>query len=397
MDTDQFKRSEKNYEIETLRAVAILFVVFQHSFNYLTFWIPPWAQTFGTFFSFGQAGVDIFFAVSGYVIAKSFLPDLDQAHSRLDMWRTMIAFWIKRIFRLWPTVALWVLIDVVLSWQFNKSGAFGSIRQTIIDGVAALAQVANVHQPYCGQPNVCFDSPVYPLGPLWSLSLEEQFYLVFPIAAVSLLMRKRFHLLLPALALLAILQLFLARPDGNLLLYVRTDALCGGVIVYLLSSSEGVRLLSTPLRSINPAYKIAVLALVFTIILLTTGRVVSFNAGISAIIATIIVFIAHFQVGWFSVTPKLFLRSIVNWIAARSYSIYVIHCIGIAITRELWWRLSGAPTPDSDLTLKFYATWVVVLIVLSELNWRLVESPLRARGRQIADAWLQRRDEQAAG
>jgi peptidoglycan/LPS O-acetylase OafA/YrhL len=376
--------SKKNYEIESFRALAIAMVLFQHSFNYLTFWIPPWAQTFGAFFSFGQAGVDLFFAVSGYVIAGSLLPSLVSASSHIVAWKVILAFWIKRIFRLWPTVVVWVCVDLILAFFFNQSGAFGSSKQTVIDAVAAVAQVANVHQASCGQPNVCFTSPVFSLGPLWSLSLEEQFYFVFPILVFALLIIRRLGLLLPILAGIAIAQIFLFRPDGALLLYLRTDALCGGIIVYLVSSWPGIRLLRTPILAAGKPIKFVTKALLFSILLLTTGRVVSFNAGISAAVATCLVMIAHYEAGWFSFSSNPILNWIVTWMAERSYSIYVTHCICIALTREIWWRIMQGRLPEQHTTLKFYASWIVLVILFSELNWRFVEAPLRQEGRRSA-------------
>jgi peptidoglycan/LPS O-acetylase OafA/YrhL len=248
--------------------------------------------------------------------------------------------------------------------------------------------VANFHQAYCAQPNVCFDSPVFSLGPLWSLSLEEQFYFVFPVILFSLLMLKRTYLLLPALILIAVSQLFLTRPDGRLILYIRTDALCGGIIVYLISSWAGAKMLRAPLVSTGPLMRYAAIIFLLVVILCITGRVVGFNAGISAIVATILIFIAQTEAGWFSFTSKFSLRRIVNWVAARSYSIYVTHCICIAGTRELWWRLSGGETPTASSTLKFYVTWIVMLIAVSEFSWQVIEVPLRLRGRRIAKYWF---------
>jgi peptidoglycan/LPS O-acetylase OafA/YrhL len=387
-ESNALPRDEKNYEIESLRTLAIVLVVFQHSFNYLTFWGPPWAETIRTFFSPGQAGVDIFLAISGYVIAKSLLPDLGSAETSLTAWRVMIAFWLKRIFRLWPTVLFWVFADIILAYAFNKSGAFGSLRENIIDGVAAIAQVANFHQAYCAQPNVCFDDLVFSLGPLWSLSLEVQFYFVFPVMFFLLLTFKRTYLLLPALTLIAVSQLFLTRPDGRLILYIRTDALCGGIIVYLISSWAGARMLRAPLASSGPLFKYTAITFLLVIILCISGRVISFNAGISAIVATVLVFIAQTEAGWFSFTSRFSLRRIVNWVAARSYSIYVTHCICIAGTREIWWRLSGGVQPTASSTLTFYVTWIVMLIAVSEFSWQMIEVPLRLKGRRIAHFWF---------
>ena len=378
--------SGKNYEIETLRAVAIVIVAFQHSFNYLAIWQPHWAASIGSYLNLGQAGVDLFLVISGYVIAKSLLPKLIFAGSMLTGWKTAVAFWVKRIYRLWPTAFLWISVDVFLTAWFNKSGAFGALRETIVDAVAAIAQVANFHHAYCTQGG-CFSSPVYTLGPLWSLSLEDQFYLGFPILLLALLLYRRMSYLLPTLAVLAIAQLFLTRPDGSLLLYVRTDALCGGVIIYLLSSLEGMRMLREPLLNARCITKVLTVGLLFLVLVAITGRTVGFNAGISAIVAFVYVTIAHFEVNWFRLPRGSVVEAVVLWIGSRSYSIYVIHCIAIGFAVELWWRIDGGRAPSGSATFKFYLVWLLVLALATEINWRFIETPMRLRGRKIAAYW----------
>jgi peptidoglycan/LPS O-acetylase OafA/YrhL len=378
--------SRKNYEIETLRAVAIVIVAFQHSFNYLVNWHPSWATLLGSYLNLGQAGVDLFLVISGYVIAKSLLPKLCSTDSMLAAWKTMVAFWIKRIYRLWPTAFFWISVDVFLAAWFNRSDAFGPLRETIVDAVSAVAQVANFHHAYCAQ-GACFSGPVYTLGPLWSLSLEEQFYLGFPILVFLLLFYRRMSWLLPILALVTLAQLFLTRPDGSLLLYIRTDALCAGIMIYLLSSLDGMRIFREPLLNASSVTKVLTVGLLFLVLIAITGRAVSFNAGISAAIAFIFVAIAHFEANWFRLPRGSVIEAVVLWIGARSYSIYVIHCIAIGFVVELWWRIGGGVAPTGASTLKFYLVWFIVLALAAEANWRFIEVPLRIRGRKIAVYW----------
>ena len=190
------------------------------------------------------------------------------------------------------------------------------------------------------------------------------------------------------LAVIAVSQLFLTRPDGSLLLYIRTDALCGGIIVYLVSSWEGVRMLKSPLSQAAVPARAAVTLFMLLILTAVTGRVVSFNAGISAVIAVGFVMIAHFEAGWFALPQRSIPHAVVKWIAERSFSIYVIHCISIALTREIWWHLSGGATPNATFTFKFYVTWIALTLLFCELNWRYVETPLRLKGRRIATRWF---------
>ncbi len=168
-------------DIQILRGLAVLCTILTH--------IPA---TYHAWHDLGWAGwwtgVDVFFAVSGYVIARSLFPRLEEASSQ---WREAGAFWIKRLYRLVPTAAFWASVLLLLALTFNKTGIFGPCRGCC---GSTWAQ--------CSTWTISL-SAHYSLGPYWSLSLEEQFYAVLPclVILVPWLMRPK------ALALLIVLIL----------------------------------------------------------------------------------------------------------------------------------------------------------------------------------------------
>src|SRR5262249_6765248 len=113
-------------------------------------------------------GVDLFFAISGFVIASSLLRQ--PRHRSFSEFA--LPFYVRRIFRIWPAALLWLLVPLLASRYFNTSGAFGHTRTLIGESIAASLQVANVYFGLCQ----CGKEYVY-----WSLSLEEQFYILFPL------------------------------------------------------------------------------------------------------------------------------------------------------------------------------------------------------------------------
>ena len=86
------------------------------------------------------------------------------------------------------------------------------------------------------------------------------------------------------------------------------------------------------------------------------------------------------------------LRALLLWVGTRSYALYLIHMPSYFLTREIWLRLEPAGTRfNSGYTWEFLLTALVLLLGLSELNYRFLEVPLRRRGVAIAGRMEARR------
>ncbi|MEN9021030.1 MAG: acyltransferase family protein [Verrucomicrobiales bacterium] len=143
-------------DIDGLRGVAVLAVLVFHLDRA---WLPG-----------GFVGVDVFFVISGYLIT-SIIVRANEAES-FSYWR----FYQRRIARLFPALLAMVLVTLVVakglytSWDFaNTSAAFS----------ASVLSIANFHQWMQGD-YFTLSADAQPLMHCWSLSVEEQFYLVFP-------------------------------------------------------------------------------------------------------------------------------------------------------------------------------------------------------------------------
>jgi peptidoglycan/LPS O-acetylase OafA/YrhL len=143
--------------LDGLRALAVLVVVAYHV-------QLGWAQG-------GLLGVGVFFTLSGYLITDLLLGQR-AATGRLQL----TDFWLRRARRLLP--ALFVMLAVVLAWvTLLDRPQLPAIRGAV---AASVGYVSNwwliaQHSSYFGR-----FSPPSPLGHLWSLAVEEQFYLVWP-------------------------------------------------------------------------------------------------------------------------------------------------------------------------------------------------------------------------
>jgi peptidoglycan/LPS O-acetylase OafA/YrhL len=362
--------SGRNPEIEVLRGIAVVLVILNHAEVLL-----PWHRGLGWDFGGGLwCGVDLFFCISGYVIARSLLTRLIDATGEA-FWREAGAFWIRRFFRLAPSAWLWLAVPILLSAATRRADLFGHIQLDLGDATAAVLHVANFHWAAC----VAGEAHCGVLSVYWSLSLEEQFYLVFPFAAVF---AGRF--LPQVLGFGVVLQLFLPRPQfGSLLSFLRTDAIMLGVLIALAEGGPAARVLA-PLflkRAIWWPLPFMLLALM---VAAARYAIVPFHTGLVAVLAAGLVWIASFDRGFLCRTG--WWRRLMGWIGERSYSLYLIHLPSFWIVRAI---LSGAlpPALAKGWTRDVFVigTALPLLILLVEINLRLVERPLRRYGRRAAE------------
>lgn len=86
---------------------------------------------------------------------------------------------------------------------------------------------------------------------------------------------------------------------------------------------------------------------------------------------------------WVGTVPPL--RTLMLWLGARSYAIYLIHLPAFYFTREIWFRTDAAAQGfNADFFYPFIITAFLLIVVLSELNYRLLEVPLRDHGKLVA-------------
>ncbi|MFI8224106.1 acyltransferase family protein [Pseudomonas sp. NPDC085632] len=360
--------SKRIMDIEVLRAVAVLGVVFHHIsgnlfsdpvplLDSISVWVAPWW------------GVDLFFAISGFVIARSLIPALRSCSNRQEYWEQTRNFWLRRAFRLLPSAWLWLALVLLACVFLNRSGAFRPLDANLQATLAGVLQYANFrfadsfgHYDYGA-------SFVY-----WSLALEEQFYLLFPL--LILLFRK--HLVWALLALVAA-QIFTERSMA--LMVVRTDALALGVLLAMWSTHPGYqrwqpKFLRRPLAGISV---LVVIGLLMSFLATARFNASFYNVGLIALLSALLVWIASFNRDY--LMPIGVVKRCLVWIGSRSYGIYLIHIPVYFLLRELIFRLQGAglPSPAGHPLMTILSAGVMI-VLLSELNYRFIELPMRNRG-----------------
>lgn len=364
-------------DIELLRGFAVLFVVIHHAADNLFTWSTPGLTRFYSYFG-GWFGVDLFFAISGFVIARDLVPRLQQSYGTTHTLNITLAFWVRRAWRILPSAWLWLAIILIASLAFNQSGVFGTFRTNFEASIAGVLQVANIRFAETFMQSEYGTSFVY-----WSLSLEEQFYLLFPL--LILLSRRLLPYLLLALVLI---QIFSVR--SVMLMSFRTDALALGILLALWTQHSSYLLIKPKILSGHRAGCILMAGSFLCMAALASNQlhIVSIPVGLIALLSALLVWLASYDKN-FLCAPGFF-KQVMIWLGTRSYAVYLIHIPAFFFTRELWYRLYPEQTVLSDHC--FYPFILIsagLILLLSELNYRWVEMPLRNKGAAIARGLVQ--------
>ncbi|MEY2469051.1 MAG: hypothetical protein QOF21_1749, partial [Actinomycetota bacterium] len=287
-------------------------------------------------------GVDVFFVLSGFLITGLLVKEFESTGTL-----RLLRFSGRRLLRLYPALVVLVVCVVGAAIVVDES-----VGENVHDAVLALTYTAN--WPLTGTL----------LSHTWTLALEEQFYLVWPVLYLVSHRRQRFR---PAIALALIGCLVVADiatgRTGVLHTYIRATGLPIGCALAL---SPGLR--SALQRWAAPA---AVLLIVCFFVdlspTLTTRGPISIGAVLSAPV------VAGLSAG----RLKVLAWRLLPWLGLRSYSLYLWHLPVISIVRHH--IAEGAPTAVQA------GLGVAASVVAAVLSYRFVERPgLALRDRKLA-------------
>jgi peptidoglycan/LPS O-acetylase OafA/YrhL len=362
--------TQRNLDIEALRGIAIIVTLVAHIVNL----DPQWGPLL-TYFWLG-IGVDLFFAISGFVITASFKRHLEIATSA-NFAAVATAFWLRRIFRLWPAAMISSSVVVMAAFLLNDPDTFGSPVETFRTWVATWLQLTNVHLMTCNwfKKYVCNPDPLWHY---WSLSLEEQFYFTFPFLVFFL--HRRLWLVA---AILALYQCLCIRPWSSPLWFFRTDALLWGVMIGARWTGDRDRnqrlaVLEGPLIG-----RMLVAGALLLLLLVSRPSWSPYYMGLVGVVAGGLVWIASFDRNYFA--RGRVSQSLARYVGSRSYSIYLVHLPVFALVRYVWLDWFAAfPSGFAMNALLICAAFGMSLLV-AEFSYRAIEAPLRVVGRRLAD------------
>jgi len=332
-------------EIDVLRAVAVAAVVLFHA------GLP--------FFKGGFLGVDVFFVISGFLIARIY------ATSGVNY--SALAFYRRRFLRIIPALIAMILLVLPFVWLVRYGAVFS---QYLRNALYSLLFVANFdfwnHVDYFGPTN-----DEVPLLHVWSLSVEEQFYLVAPLILFCFRRFRSMRGLLAAALILSslILSLVLDRfaPDaGFFLMPSRFWELAAGAVVAFLPLPGGIRP-GNRLASLGGA----VLLVLMLVLFMSFGEEYTVQT-IGRLIAVLLAaaYLALFGRG----DHKMSLAGIapLRGLGKISYSLYLWHNPLLALLSLQLFR------PSTPIVV---ILTVCLSVVLAIISYTLIENPWRRLGR----------------
>ncbi len=361
--------------LDGLRALAIMAVLV---FHLDPTWLPG-----------GFLGVDVFFVVSGFLITTLLVRER-VATGRLDL----PGFWSRRARRLLPALLVCVPAAVLLARLSEGDLLVGIGRQVL----GAATFTSNWLEIHAGTDYFAATSPQLLMN-LWSLAVEEQFYLLWPLAVLGLFVITRRTELRAATALgLALLSAGLMAlhldPESPTRVYYGTDThvmglMLGAALAFAYAAPHRAWTTSTWWgEHRRQVAAVALVTLLGLMVLAGEDSALTFRGGIllASVATTALVLVVVERPGRLRAVLEL---PPARWVGARSYGIYLWHWPVFLVIGSDLPVLPGGPT---YLLTRVWC--VVVTFVIADLSYRFIETPVRRHGfagsARVATARLRR-------
>lgn len=379
LEIDAPQKSGHLTEIDYLRGIAILLTLVAH-FSFMqstpspiyTFVVSNIAQFWG--------GVILFFTISGFVISRSFMNDFTylNAPSRQDFKEICKLFYLRRFYRIVPTAVFWIFITVILALEYNQHGSFGEIRSVFVQTIAAILFIYNALTPWIAGPA---------LGIYWSLSFEEQFYLIFPLLS-------RLNTQLKFLILLIVIGFFffIHRPadQSRLITSFPLDAICYGVLISLIQQNRLAQIIKPTFLS-QKKYGHLNLLVTVSIMIFSPILLKNITCGTSILVLSgaWLVFCASYDCDY--IKPSRYIADKLRTLGKASFSLYCCHMPCYLITKEIsvhYKQLYNISLVISNIISLVIASFLC--LIFTYLSLRLIEKPTRKYARMKCKIFRER-------
>ena len=341
-------------EIDGLRAIAVIAVIVYHT-NITMYG--------NQYFGGGFIGVDIFFVISGYLITSLILKELATTGTF-----SFINFYERRARRILPALLAVMIVSLPFAWFYLLPSSFIDFSKSIL---YSLGFSSNFYFHYSGQLYGAESGLLKPFLHTWSLSVEEQYYILFPIILLFIFKYFRKYLI-PIFIIGFIVSLGLAewgsknhRSFNFYILPTRGWELLAGSILAWLEIFKGRKIKNNLLNSVLP---IIGLILIFHSIIFFNDKMFhpSFYTLSPIIGVCLIIWFSHKdEIIYKILSTKLFV--IVGLI---SYSLYLWHYPILAFNRIILFS-------DNDFLKGIFLA--ILIIAISTLSYIYVEKPCRKK------------------
>lgn len=355
----KYKKMRYMPGLDGLRAIAVLGIIIYHLNKQ---WLTG-----------GFLGVDTFFVISGYLITSLLLKEYDDTGII-----KLKSFWIRRLKRLLPAVIV-LLMVVGTATLLLKSDNIIRVKHDII---AAIFYVSNWW--YIAKDVNYFEQFSFmPLKHLWSLAIEEQFYIFFPVILVTLLLtiKKRYKIgfIFWGVSIISLgLMMFIYSINGDhSRVYFGTDTrlqtlLLGVILAFLWPpfklKNDPPKVVKYVIDSIG-SLSFIVLILLFFIINDETNWIYDGGFYLISILTLFIIASVVHPSTWIA---KIFSNPVLVFIGKRSYSLYLWHFAVISFVHSYY--------VDGQIPVYVYFIDISLTIIFAELSYRFIETPFRKEG-----------------
>lgn len=353
--------------LDGLRAVAVSAVIAYHIFP---------ATLRG-----GFLGVDIFFVISGFLITTLLLRE-----DRKNNFINLKQFWLRRARRLLPALFFLIIVVVPTAWTVSKDLLVGIGRQVL----GAVTFSTNWLEIAHGSSYFDSTTPLL-FKNFWSLAIEEQFYLFWPLIMLVVLaiLTVWWHraILAGAIAMLSAAMMMILYVDDDLTrVYYGTDThifgLAIGILVAFLWADRNETVLGTSVWRKYGAtagwVALALLGILF-FVLPDDGPWAYRGGMLLAAVAAAVVIASMLMPG--SVIARIGESRVLRWIGTRSYGLYLWHWPVLVILQAAW------PLPIGSAMAHFRSVLAVLITcIIVEFSFRFIETPIRERGFRVAVA-----------
>lgn len=342
--------------LDGLRALAVFAVIAYHLD--LT-WAPG-----------GLLGVSLFFVLSGYLITNILMKQWERTGT-IDL----KDFWIRRARRLLP--ALFVMLTGVILWAaFFSSERLADLLQEVL---AAAFYTSNWYLIFHQVSYFESFGPPSPLGHLWSLAVEEQFYLLWPLLlglGLRCIKQRKWIIggtVAAALVSAAAMALIYIPGHDPSRVYYGTDTrafglLVGAVLAMVWPSGQSEKLSAKKMLALEATGSMGLLVVILMIVTTNQYQTSLYQGGLllfSVAAACAVAALAHPGTG----LGRLLGWRPLRWLGECSYGIYLWHYPVIVLTSPI----INTEGPDLSLQLK----QIALSIFLAVLSRYLVEDPIR--------------------